>query len=137
MGEGVGRHRVARKAGEEDIAGKFLVPIRCPVRIIQANGDPVGGGAQEVELRVTFREKVQPNDDEELVWRVTGLFHEADMECEMSLAYPCWCKHKLAVVPSDHALRVGSTKRLIAGWEEGDPGLTPRTSGVPIVRYVS
>ena len=38
-----------------DIAGKLLVPSRCPVRIVQANGDPVGGGAKQVELGVTFR----------------------------------------------------------------------------------
>ena len=68
-----------------DIAGKLLLPSRCPERIVQANGDPVGGGAKEVELGVTFREKVHPNDDEELVWRVTGLFR---MEDEMIFGYP-------------------------------------------------
>ena len=62
-----------------DIAGKLLVPSRCPVRLVQANGDPVKRGAKEADLRVTFRKKVQPNDDEELVWRGTVLFHEAEM----------------------------------------------------------
>ena len=52
-----------------DITGTLLVLSRCPVRIVQAKGDPVKGGAKEAELRVTFRERVQPNDDEELVWR--------------------------------------------------------------------
>ena len=71
-----------------DIAGKLLVPSRSPVRIVQANGDPVKGGAKEAELRVTFRERAQPNDDVELVWRATGLFHEAELEDEMILGYP-------------------------------------------------
>ena len=54
---------------------------------------------------------MQPNDDEELVWRATGLPHEAEMEDEMILGYPLLCQHRLAVVPSDHALGVGSTER--------------------------
>ena len=70
-----------------DIAGELSVPGRCPVRIVQANGDPDGGGAEDVELRVIFPERVQLNDEEKLVWRVTGLFHEADMEDEMILSY--------------------------------------------------
>ena len=101
------------------------------MRIVQANGDPVKGGAKEAELRVTFRERVQPNDDEELVWRATGLFHEAELEDEMILGYPWLCQHKLAVVPGDHALGVGSTDRLIAGWEEGDRGFDPEDERVP------
>ena len=101
------------------------------MRIVQANGDPVKGGSKEAELRVAFRERVQPNDDEELVWRATGLFHEAEMEDEMILGYPWLCQHNLAVVPSDHALGVGSTGRLIAGWEEGDSGFDPENERVP------
>ena len=89
------------------------------------------GGAKEAELRVTFREKVQPNDDEELVWRVTGLFHEAEMEDEMILGYPWLCQHKLAVDPSDHAVGLGPTNLMIAGWEEGDPGFDPEGERVP------
>ena len=54
------------------------------------------------------------------MWRATGLFHGAEMEDEMILGYPWLCQHRLAVVPSDHALGVGSTDRLIVSWEEGD-----------------
>ena len=105
-----------------DIGGKLMVPSRSPVRIVQANGEPVRGGAREAELQVTFREREQPNDDEELVWRVTSLFHEAEMEDEMILGYPWLCEHKLAVLPVDRALGVGTDNRLIAGWEEEDEG---------------
>ena len=41
------------------------------------------------------------------------------------------CEHKLGVVPSDHALGPGPTNRLIAGWEEGDPGFAPENERVP------
>ena len=60
-----------------DIGGKLMVPIRSPVRIVQANGDPVKGGGREADLQVTFRQREQPNNNEELVWMVISLFHEA------------------------------------------------------------
>ena len=53
------------------------------------------------------------------------------MEDELILGYPWLCQHKLEVVPSDHALGVGSTNRLIAGCEEGDPGFDPKDVRVP------
>ena len=49
----------------------------------------------------------------------------------MILGYPWLCQHRLAVVQSDHALGVGSTDRLIAGWEEGDSGFDPEDERVP------
>ena len=49
----------------------------------------------------------------------------------MILGYPWLCQLKLAVVPSDHALGVGSTDRLIAGWEESDCGFDPEGERVP------
>ena len=88
-------------------------------------------GAKEVGLRVSFRGKVQRDDDDELACRVTGLFLEADMEDEMILGYPWLFQHKLAVVPTDHALGVCSTNRMIAGWEEGDHGFDSEDERVP------
>ena len=35
------------------------------------------------------------------------------------------------MVPSDHAVGVGSTDRLISGWEEGDSGFHPEDERVP------
>ena len=77
---------------------------------------------------------MQPKDDEELVWRAAGLLHEAEMEDEMILGYPWLCQHRLAVVPSDHALGVGSLTVGLRVGRKVTRGSTRKMSGFRTVR---